>query len=206
MKKALVILMAFLFAALVFGCSSAVSDTDDGIMQTTTPEIKTGTDFRNAAWGMSADEVIATEGHQPDDKEKDAILYTDKEVAGLDAAVLFQFNSDQLISGSYIIKEVHTNENAYIDDYNQLKEALISKYGEPTVDQIVWKDELYKDDPSEYGFAVSLGDLIYATSWPTQTGEIGLVLSGDNFEISLTVLYRSDEAIDLSKQANTTGL
>jgi len=98
--------------------------------------------------------------------------------------------------------ENHTNENLYINDYKELKEILIKKYGEPDKKklltlygrgEIYWRDDLFKDDRSEWGFAISLGDLSYSSIWETPTTRIALILDGDNYEINLRIIYISRE-------------
>ncbi|GAH71775.1 unnamed protein product, partial [marine sediment metagenome] len=87
----------------------------------------------------------------------------------------------------------HSNDNLYIDDYEKLKETLTKKYGKPKFDKVTWDDDLYKDDRSHWGFAVSLGHLDYFSSWETSTTYISLRLNGDNYKISLVIAYESRE-------------
>ena len=89
--------------------------------------------------------------------------------------------------------EDHTNKNFYINDYEELKEILTKKYGKPKKDEKIWDNELYKDDRSSWGLAVSVGHLAYGASWETSTTEIVLRLSGDNYKISLILAYDSKE-------------
>lgn len=213
MKKS-ILFFAVLFILVFAGCSPSAesssvsyidSNTDVPETQTETAETPMNCDFRNTAWGMSMNDVINIEGTPPDDSDDNAIVYLDREICDFSTSVYYLFNNDKLIGGMYSIQESHTNENAYIDDYNKLKEALISKYGEPDADNIDWKDDLYKDDPQDYGFAVSLGDLTYVSTWNLPDNLISLVLRGDNYKISLGILYQSDEAIN-SYNTNTEGL
>jgi hypothetical protein len=64
----------------------------------------------------------------------------------------------------------------------------------------VWKDDLYKDDKSEWGFAVSLGHLAYGASWETSATKIEIMLLGDNYEINLFLSYFSKELEEWVKQ------
>ena len=79
--------------------------------------------------------------------------------------------------------------------------TLTKKYGKPKMDfPGVWKNDLYKDDKSEWGFAVSLGHLAYGASWETSTTKIEIMLSGDNYKINLILSYFSKELEEWVKQ------
>jgi hypothetical protein len=54
-----------------------------------------------------------------------------------------------------------------------------------------WQSDLYQDDPNEWGFAVSHGDLSIFTSWEDADSKITLGLHGDNFEVHLGIDYES---------------
>lgn len=213
MKKSILFFTVLIIFAFV-GCSPApesssisYDNSDMTVPETNmeTDEMPVNYDFRSTTWGMSKDDVINAEGVQPDASNDSSLVYLNENICGLDTTVYYSFNNNELIGGMYLIQESHTNENAYIDDYNNLKKALILKYGEPDADNINWKDDLWKDDPQDYGLAVSLGDLTYVSTWDLPNNLIGLILSGDNYEISLIIIYRSDEAIDLDA-TNTEGL
>lgn len=113
------------------------------------------------------------------------------------------------MANTYKVIENHTNDNDYISDYESINEALKSLYGEPDGEFIDWKNDLYKNDPQQYGFAVSAGHLVYGARWTANDGSIVIhMLSGDNFEISHDLDYISgDFAEDAdSSGPNTSGL
>jgi len=107
----------------------------------------------------------------------------------LDSFVIFYFADNKLVRGRYMVTEPHTNQNAYIRDYATIKEQLIQKYGKPKEDHVTWINKLYQDEPSQYGFAVSLGHLVFNATWKTLDTEIRASLTGDNYEINLWVEY-----------------
>ena len=101
----------------------------------------------------------------------------------------------------------HSNENDYILDFNKLKEILTKKYGKPIEDERLWKNDLYRDDPQYWGFAISLGHLIYLATWETpatdttDTTIITLLLNGENFEIMFCIEYLSKNLHKLEEKA-----
>ena len=157
-------------------------------------------DFRKTNWGMSKEQVKATEGKKPD-FEADTMLGYDVTISGKDFACIYTFLEDKLYNSGYFFTGEHTNKNLYIDDYEELKETLTKKYGKPKTDiSGLWKNDLYKDDKSHWGMAISVGHLIYGASWETPTTEINLMLSGDNFKIKLILAYDSKELKEWVKQ------
>lgn len=156
--------------------------------------------FRKTKWGMSITQVKSSE---PLDvaKEDENLLGYETTVIGKDVFVVYFFIDNQLVSARYLLAESHTNRNDFITDYNDFKEILTKKYGKPKQDESLWKNDLYKDDYSDWGFAISLGHLTYLSSWETQDTEIINILMGDNFDISCIVEYSSKNLKEIEKKA-----
>lgn len=156
--------------------------------------------FRKTKWGMSIAQVKSSE---PLDvvKEDENLLGYKTNVIGKDVLVAYFFIDNQLVRARYVLAESHTNKNDFITDYNDFKEILTKKYGKPKQDETFWKNDLYKDDYSDWGTAISIGHLVYLSSWETQDTEINNVLTGDNFDISCIVEYSSKNLKELEKKA-----
>ena len=158
-------------------------------------------DFRKTNWGIGKEEVKATEDKKPD-FEDDTTLSYKVTISGKDFNCIYSFLKDKLYNSGYFFTGEHTNKNLYIYDYEELKETLTKKYGKPKSDLgTLWKNDLYKDDKSQWGFAVSLGHLVYGARWETPTTKITLALKGDNYKIMLILGYNSKELEEWVKQA-----
>ena len=142
--------------------------------------------------GITMARVIAVEGKIPAEQTEDALLYSGESAAGLSTSLLYQFTNGKLTSAVYLFEEEHADENAYIDNFLAVDAALASKYGPAAMEEILWEQELFKDTPSAYGVAVSLGHLAYLSSWTVQGVSIDHMLSGDNFEILHGLAYTFD--------------
>jgi len=59
--------------------------------------------------------------------------------------------------------------------------------------EIYWENELYKNDKSNWGLAISIGHLSYNSVWETSTTDIELALDGNNYKVNLRVRYTSKE-------------
>jgi hypothetical protein len=157
------------------------------------------TDFRVAKWGDSKEEVMAKEGKTDLSGSPDIYMFYDT-VAGLSCVVGYVFTDDKLTMAKYLFQQKHTNKNDYIEDYNKLVGLLTKKYGEPYSNSPFWKNTLYKSDPSQYGFAISCGHLLYSASWDLETTELVVRLTGENFDISFQVQYLSKKYKNAQKE------
>ena len=149
-------------------------------------------DFRNVRWGMTMDEVNAAEtevglravtGY--------STLAGDCVVAGHPVSVFYEFTDSQLSEAFYAFLDAHTNDNLYIDDFEDLRQLLTLKYGPPAVDTAVWKRNLYRNDPDKRGFAVLCGDLKLRAEWDAPRTRVVLYLTGDNYKAYLWLTYTS---------------
>ena len=156
-------------------------------------------DFRKSVWGMTQGEVKKTEKAEIIDAEADTLCYQG-EVAGLDCFVFYYFTDGKLSSSGYGVTEEHMNKNGYIDDYDKLKTLLSKKYGKPTDDDVIWKNDLYKDDYQDWGFAVSMGQLVYQSAWENEKTRILLYLRGDNFNVFLGIKYVSKDMTETIRE------
>lgn len=148
--------------------------------------------FRGVPWGSTMDTVQARETATYLGREGDDLLYTGVSIGSLSTTVIYVFTAKgELAQGFYSFTEKHTNENRNIDDYQSLKSQLGEKYGEPAVDRVIWRNNLYRDDSDRYGFAVSLGHLTYMANWKTPESDVTLILSGDNYDVRLAIKYSS---------------
>lgn len=162
--------------------------------------------FRNTKWGDTREEVIKSESDSPDLNNVYGLGYAEQSLAGYNSNLYYYFKEGKLYQAVYVIIEQHTNESKYIDDYEQLKELLIKKYGEPTNDIVYWYDDLYKDNPrSDWGMAIITGDLIYVSKWEVDNTTILLKLAGDNFEVDFTLNYVNQDVLDTIEE-DTSGI
>ena len=143
-------------------------------------------------FGMSRAEVEQKEDGICDDIGNNTIVYP-AIVSNLECSLYYLFNSkDQLYGIAYYFSEEHSADNLYIADYDKLQKNLEEKYGNTASKEKIWHRDLYKDNPDDYGFAVSLGDLEYEASW--FIGDEVYIqhnLKGDNFEITHSLGYVS---------------
>ena len=156
-------------------------------------------DFRNTNWGMSREEVKLTEKRTPDLETDNGLVYK-AIIDKYDCYCIYYFLENRLYMSAYRFNEKHNNKNAYIEDYENLKELLTKKYGKPTWENVDWKDDFYKDIKGNWGLAVSRGDLVYTITWEAPITTVQMRLTGDNYKIDLFIAYYSNELEDWVKE------
>jgi len=161
-------------------------------------------DFRGLDWGATEAEIVASEGADPkiaQDADALRVLVYEDRLAGLDCNVIYILTGDKLVRAKYMATESHTNKTDYLLDYGTMHGGLSAKYGEPNEDETYWKNDLYKDDPSDWGMAVAVGHLIKYASWELPGTTITVGITGDNFDIELVIEYVSKELEEVEETA-----
>lgn len=169
------------------GPDSAVTSTD-------------GHTFRQTTWGMSPAEVIAAEGKDPDATQDGMLFYGDT-VGGSDVVAVYIFVEDKLVRAAYVSDESYTNANNYIREYRKFLDLLTQKYGAPEKEDTYWSQEMFRDNPSNYGTALQMGHAVWEASWSTSRSDVLLQLSGGNYEATLKIQYVSKGLKHLEEQA-----
>lgn len=156
-------------------------------------------DFRIAKWGDSKASIIKKEGKIDKANIDDIYLFSDV-VGGLNCDVAYIFTDDKLSMAKYVFHPSHTNKNEFISDFKSLVGLMTEKYGKPDYNTPRWKKNLYKSNPDEYGFAISLGHLVYNAGWLNEKTNITVALHGENYEIRLMIQYVSKKYEAIKKK------
>ncbi|MDP8262734.1 MAG: hypothetical protein P9M13_05470 [Candidatus Ancaeobacter aquaticus] len=156
--------------------------------------------FRKTNWGMSIAQVKSSEPPAKWEGDGNRLLYKTN-VIGKDVIIAYYFVDNQLVRAEYVLVDNHTNLNDFIGDYTDFEEILIKKYGKPKRDEQVWRNDLFKEKHSDWGMAISVGHLMYYSSWETQDTEIDILLMGENYIVKCVVEYRSKNLKAKEKKA-----
>lgn len=153
-------------------------------------------DFRKTNWGMNKKEVGEAENAVAFKYEDETYVGESYEgnVGGLDCYINYYYIGEKLARAEYDFGYEATAEYLCIENYKQLKEKLMRKYGEPIQDEYIWIDDVYKDDHKNWGKAVSQNYLLCYARWETNTTRITIILSNRGYgNIGLAIKYRSKE-------------
>jgi hypothetical protein len=156
-------------------------------------------DFRSASFGMSREEVRATET-AVEWIDQSGVLGFQTSISGLQALAVYHFVNDKFSRANYSVTEPHSNRNAHIDDYRKLAGLLEQKYGAPAQDETVWRNDLYRDDPSGWGTAIAAGHMTMYKSWEADTASVIILLNGDNFDMNLLIEYSNNDLAEEERQ------
>lgn len=155
--------------------------------------------FRRSYWGDRRDSVRSLEGSEPEHEGESSVVFAQK-LSGLDVLVVYVFVDDQLVRGKYVVTQEHSSPASYLVDRVTLLALLRKKYGEPSSEDLHWNNDLYRDEPSEWGDAVAAGHLSIFTSWSDEATDLILALTGDNYEVNLEIEYNSTVLGELETQ------
>ena len=148
-------------------------------------------DFKSFFWGDSKEDVISVEG-EPDYDGGNALAYADRTIKNLDANLFYYFCDQGLYQVFYVLQESHTSEEIYLSDYSIVVDALTKKYGKPSEQDEIWYKPEMKDYATE-AEAIQLGYMFEYTRWYTDTTEIFISISADNYEFNTMLVYSSLE-------------
>lgn len=142
-------------------------------------------------WGTSLSEVkTAVGGKQETMPEGFGVEVT---VAGRSAVVAYVFTQDKLTMVLVIFTDEHIDNSRFVIDYQEVSSLLEQRYGAPNEQRWVWLNDLFKDDPQQYGTAVAAEQLLVYENWKTSGTDIEHSLSGKNFKILHKIRYASLE-------------
>ncbi len=148
--------------------------------------------FRKTTWGMSRDQVKASESDTPTEDRPEVVTYTG-EYGGIPSIIGYMFEGDKLVRAGYLMRSTSEDPESYVGDYEKVKENLIKEYGAPAEDKVDWGEgeELqYKDKP---GAAVCGGKLAYSASWVKDGTVIKETLGGVEGKCRHGVMFESIE-------------
>lgn len=147
-------------------------------------------DFRKASWGMSKTQVKAIETLAIVEEDPEFIFY-ETTLAGHDVYLGYFFINEKLTRARYVINEIYMNKQEYIEDYKYLNAMLVKKYGEPSIEEEIWRENsTWKDDKA---FALSVGDLEMFTSYSTPKSTITMILYSEDLAIGNIIEYSSTD-------------
>jgi hypothetical protein len=158
--------------------------------------------FDEMEWGVSKKQVLESEGKPVEQRRARGldIMKYEQKVINLDCSIEYLFSANRLSKTRFLFTNTYLDKNAYLGDYQTIKEALIQKFGKPLEENMSWQDPTYKEDFSNWGEAVSLGHLVMSSRWQTPQTNIQASLSGNDEDIALVVEYTALRLNELARR------
>lgn len=141
--------------------------------------------YKNANWGMTPDAVKKA---FPDQKffDEKGIIYFLTTLGEDKATIAFVFVEEKLYRVGIVFDVKTSNKDLYLEKFNFYEDLLKKKYGLPKQNiRNVNKDGLDYDE----AMVISMGKGAYYDLWETNESKIMLSLSGDNFDLTLRIMY-----------------
>jgi len=149
----------------------------------------TGTEIPRIEWGQTESGILRVEG-RPLSRESSGdmeFLSYHRDVSGKRCLITYVLVGQKLASLRLHLLERYANKDRYVADYNQVREFLNAKMGEPRYNNVVWKDRAYAERGEKLGEAVTTGTLSLSSEWAYQGTGLRLSLSAENSEILFAV-------------------
>lgn len=144
-----------------------------------------GQDFRNAKFGMTMAEVLASDTIELKASEPN-ILTGKYDLLGHDFNVVYSFKSDVFSSGYYMSDKTENGERL-LALFKELSEGLFERYGKATKADLSWKSEsyriIYEKDSDKWGFCVEMGYMTPFAIWQFWDTTISLSIANVNGNI-----------------------
>lgn len=156
-----------------------------------------GTGFRGYEWGTPLGEVKSAEDMKLYLDLPNILGYSGK-VAGVSSIVSYDFTDGRLVSGMISPREKFPTPTEYLRLFERLTGLLTEKYGEPLRHED-WLDDLFRNTPEEYGFAVKQGHLRITCKWDLGETLIKAYLYSSDNEPSMYIYY-ADKAASQEKE------
>jgi hypothetical protein len=198
-KKLYLVIGALCFTVGISSVTAlAATQSSESDIEETESSEEEAYDFKKFHWGDSQETIEAVEGEPKTEDDMSAVdahyVAYETTVAGKDALLAYYFCSDGLFQTRYILTESHSNEDLYIDDYEDVRTALTKKYGEPDFDFENWSNDSKKSYYADKkGDALSYGYLTYLTAYMLDRTTIYMDMSADNYKISTTIDFTSND-------------
>jgi hypothetical protein len=162
-------------------------------------------DFRQTAWGMTAEQVIEAEGREPDKKEDIPeingyrLMYTEIPLLGEKVAIRYDFNSKgKLFQSMLTTYEQFPAPIRHVDVFNRFFEVLKEKYGEPTtvLDRWLQDKDYYDRGNGDLGQAIRAGGLMLVRRWNVEDRtNMTLGCSSSDRRVFVRIWYEDIKAI-----------
>lgn len=145
-------------------------------------------DVRKVNWGMNQTEVKNTESLELIHDDEDTVGYEGR-LNNKPCLIVYRFHSNELYSMDYIFQHTYSDDAKFVNDFETFKESLTTKYGMPKEDNRHFFSDTYEDTYSDWGIALSTGELSFFTTWIVDKTKIILGLYGDNYQTSFILSY-----------------
>lgn len=158
-------------------------------------------DVRNVRWHMTKAQVLAAEkGRKPAESSIERLVYSQVNVGGDIANLLYEFHSNKLVSLSYTFTKLGGILYLPYIGYSAIDRKVAQRYGEPLRQNEKWRvDKGAYSITDGYADAIGNGDLFLSTIWLNSRTEVTHFMGKDAHALLYTSQLTPKPASEESK-------
>ena len=158
-------------------------------------------DVRGFVWSLPRSVIKENEkGVFIDETEEGSLVYVDN-IMGVKSTIGYEFLDDKLWRVKIFSEKKYIYQQDRIDDLLLLQQKFTERFGEPTLEEFIWKKPYEKNFPEYWGWAVFRSELDIRILWQTKTGNFSIMLdSAALFEPELIMTFESLEGAQKQQQ------
>ena len=150
------------------------------------------TDFRLPLWGENEAAVRQEGGIVAEQTPQEGMkaLFVNDRMAGLDAFAIYLLTEDRLVRTKLYFAQKHWREEAFLDDFARVEEALRRRYGQPLKSEEIWREGTAADR-GNLGRMIAVGQVVLMSRWEEGDTLVTHLLRGGDLNITHEVVYAS---------------
>ncbi len=129
---------------------------------------------RGLFFGLPKEIVKEYESFIPSGEEENGLIYID-DMWGFKSSIGYEFLSDRLWRIKIINEKRYADPTKRIPDIIAIQTALEEKFGQPTSENFIWLDDVEKDFPQYWGWALHRKELKINVIWEFEDAQIKLI-------------------------------
>lgn len=132
------------------------------------------------SWGETAD-TVAEEGRGELVLRGERRVVRHAVIAGVPMTLNYRFDTDGLWQVRYFNRARYDDPGHYLRDYDDLRQNLEDRFGEPEKEVTQWRDDQLEQRPEYHGQAVQVGHLQKMAGWKTEQATVLTTLDNESY-------------------------
>lgn len=142
-------------------------------------------------FGKDMATLIAEEGN-PDLTYDNELVYYGQKVSGFDIDMHYIFDQNLDVGYIYRIRKNYPVTMDQVREFEYLKSLFTEMYGQPSIDEALWSNADWQEDPEKMDQALVNEDLALVVRWVVDDVKIQMSLSSYQKDIGFFIVFRYD--------------
>lgn len=146
---------------------------------------------RGFIWGLPKTVILEEEKGTFLEEKDGTLIYVDF-IRGIKCTIMYEFQDDKLWRGRIFIEKRYSDPQDRIEDLLIIQNDLNARFGQPVSQDFKWLDNMEKDFPEKWGWAVFRRELFITLKWQNVDTLVTAYLGApQRFFPQLSVTYES---------------